>query len=354
MAPSSPHRRVERILVIQTAFLGDIILATPFLAALRASFPAAEIRLLTTGGGKALLDPNPWGVIPVPYEKRGREAGIAGFWAKARGLRLFRPELVFCLHRSLRSVLLARLAGGESWGFQEAAASFFLRKRVSRKGYGYEAEKNLALLQDCLGGGSFSPFPKLEFSKDDSLAADGLLEGRRNFVVLAPSSVWATKRWPASRFGELAFRLLKEHKLSAVIVGADEPEDHKAAAETVASFLKFGGAEPPLNLTGRTGIGALKSVMSRARLVVSNDSSPLHMAIALGAKAVGIFGPTTRELGFFPLAPPGLSAVAELQSLSCRPCGPHGHRQCPEGHFRCMLNLGVDPVYSEVDRLLCQ
>jgi heptosyltransferase-2 len=73
----------------------------------------------------------------------------------------------------------------------------------------------------------------------------------------------------------------------------------------------------------------------------------------MGAKAVGIFGPTTKELGFFPLAPDGRAAVAEMKELECRPCGLHGHHRCPRGHFRCMLDLEVSQVFEEAKRLLC-
>jgi heptosyltransferase-2 len=103
-----------------------------------------------------------------------------------------------------------------------------------------------------------------------------------------------------------------------------------------------------------TSLGALKSVLSRARLVVANDSAPLHIAIAMGATVVGIFGPTTKELGFFPKAPPGKSATAELAELNCRPCGLHGHNACPLGHFRCMLDLKPEAVLKEAESLLCQ
>lgn len=342
----------SRILVIHTAFLGDIVLATPVFAALRRLAPAAEIRFLTTPAGAALLTPNPWGVVCVPFHKRGKDAGLAGFWRVRRALRGFQPDLVFSLHRSLRSTLLARGAGGVSWGFREAAGAFLLHRTVSRTGIEFEAQKNLRVIEAWAGRADFSPYPELAVSALDEAEAEKLVGGVERFVALAPSSVWATKRWPAEKFGALARQLWREKGLRSVIVGSDAPEDVSAAAAVVAAFGGQSEAGAPLNLAGRTGLGGLKSVLSRAELVVSNDSSPLHMAIARQRKVLGIFGPTTKALGFFPLAPPGQSGVAQI-TLECRPCGLHGHHECPLGHFRCMLDLDVNQVYREAEKLLC-
>lgn len=336
-------RNLKRVLVIHTAFLGDIVLASPFLAGLRAELPQAEIRFLTTGGGVALLDGNPWGVQPVPFHKRGTDSGMRGLLRKGRELKAWKPDLVFCLHRSLRSTMLAKLSGGESWGFREGAASFLFDHRVSRKPGTYEAEKNLALLERWSGREGFSPFPRLGVSAADEEKCRELLAGAGRFVVLAPSSVWATKRWPGEKFGELALRIQRELGLKVVVVGSEE--DRAASAAVLEK------APACIDLTGKTSLGALKSVLSKADLVVSNDSSPLHMAIAMGTKVVGVFGPTTKELGFFPLAPAGRSAVAEVKELECRPCGLHGHDRCPLGHFRCMLDLEVNQVFAEVNRI---
>jgi heptosyltransferase-2 len=338
-------RSLKRVLVIHTAFLGDIILATPFLAGLRSELPGAEILFLTTGGGVSLLENNPWEIQALPFHKRGVDSGFGGLWRMSRRLKAMKPDVVFTLHRSLRSTILSKLVGADSWGFREGAASFLFRQRVSRAGIGFEAQKNLEMLRQWSGRQDFSPYPKLGLSKEDEARAAELLGGVGKFVALAPSSVWATKRWPGAKFGELAQRIQAELGLATVIVGS---EDDRAAAEEVMK-----NSPSSVNLTGKTSLGALKSVLSKADLVVSNDSSPLHMAIAMGTKVVGVFGPTTKELGFFPLAPAGYSAVAEVKELECRPCGLHGHDRCPLGHFRCMLDLDVNQVFGEVNQLLC-
>lgn len=350
-------RSAERILAIQTAFLGDIVLSSAFLAGLRLCFPRAEIRFLTTPVGTKLLETNPWNVTPVVYDKRGRDSGVRGFFRKRRELRAFRPDLAFCLHRSLRSSLLARAAGGEVWGFAEAAGAFLYDHKVSRRDHMFEADKNNALLATYAraAGVELPRFPKLFVSDRDREEAEKLLGGVGKFLAVAPSSVWATKRWPPERFAELALKALQKHGLRTVIVGGSDPADIEAGAAVRRAFVVARSEESaPLDLSGKTSLGALKSVLSQARIVVANDSAPLHVAIAVGAPVVGVFGPTTRELGFFPLAPEGKAAAAEVAGLYCRPCGLHGHHKCPEGHFRCMLELQSDRVMEEVDRILCR
>lgn len=351
----SPKQETKSILVIQTAFVGDIVLTTSFLAGLRALAPQAKISLLTTPAGVQLLTPNPWNIQLLPYDKRGKEKGTAGFLRKARELRALKPQLVFCLHRSLRSALLAKVTGGFIVGFQESAGSVLFGKRVSRKGFAYEAEKNLALLKGHFGeaANGIAPFPALSASDKDRVSATTLLLGEGKFVALAPSSVWATKRWPVDKFAELAKQLWQKHQLRSVIVGGQEPQDI-ALGKQLAQLCEQNGAPVPRDLSGKTNLGALKVVLQKAELVVSNDSAPLHIAIAMGTKTVGVFGPTTKELGFFPLAPEGKASVAEVSGLSCRPCGLHGHAACPQGHFRCMLELSPDTVGAAVDKLLCQ
>lgn len=344
----------NRILVIQTAFLGDIVLTTPFLANLRELAPRAEIRFLTTPVGASILDPNPFGVTVVSYDKRGKDRGPRGFLRLGKQLRSWRPDLVFCLHRSLRSALLAKTCGGEIYGFREAAGSPLFDHRVARPENVFEAEKNQKVLEAWAGerAARQTVFPKLSVTKENEEEAEALLVslGGQPFVAFAPGSVWATKRWPAEKFGALAGMLWEKKGLRAVIVGGKDASDLDCAARLTQAVPA--GTPKPLDLAGKTGLGAMKSVLSRAKLVVANDSAPLHVAIAMGAPVVGVFGPTTRALGFFPNAPEGRAGVAELGGLECRPCGMHGHDRCPLGHFRCMLELAPGAVFREAEKFL--
>ncbi len=368
--PSPTNDRLNsRILVIHTAFIGDIVLSTGFLSELRRRNPKAEIRLVTTPAGAEVLKPNSWNIEFEVYDKRKKDKGLSGFLRLSQALRTFDPKLVFCIHRSFRSSLLAYLSGAKVIGFREGAASWFFSKRISRKNYLYEAEKNLALLQEDRTSpqssfyeqNSPSPayttnqpslaavYPQLEVAAAAEESIKEKVGALGKYVVFSPSSVWATKRWPAESFGALAKKIYDQLGYPIVLVGSNTDVERSISQKV----LDAAGGARMLDLTGATNLGELKAVLKGCEIVVSNDSSPLHIGLALGKKAVAIFGPTTKSLGFFPYAPEGRSAVVEHQNLRCRPCGLHGHHQCPQGHFRCMLEVSVDSVFDEVKKLLC-
>ena len=163
------------------------------------------------------------------------------------------------------------------------------------------------------------------------LAEAGIAPGAR-LAGVHPGAAWATKRWLPERFAELC-RRLKAEGLTPVLVGG--PGDAALGAEIAA-------ASGAANLVGKTDLEELKSLMGRLSLFVTNDSGPMHLAAAAGVPVVAIFGATTRELGFFPY---GSGHRVVEAPLACRPCGLHGAKSCPEGHFLCMRLLSVDAVH---------
>lgn len=344
--------------MIHTAFLGDLVIASGFLRSLRKLYPTAAIRLLTTAQGCEVLDPNPWNIELVKLEKRGKDRGLKGAVALLKEIRAWRPDLTINLHRYARSTFLALGSGAKQvLGFKDAPLRWLHSRTVDRKQFTYESERYHAFLGEGLQEADY--WPELFFSDEDRRFGDDLLaplEGDR-FIVIAPSSVWATKRWPADRFGDLARRSWEKHGLRTVIVGSPDPVDMNLAGVVERLFVHTPGRDKmleglPLNLAGRTRLGPLKYILSRAQAVVANDSAPLHIGTAMGVPTLGIFGPTTKELGFFPLCRPGSSDVAEVE-LYCRPCGKHGHDVCPEAHFRCMRELTIEQVETKLQRLLC-
>lgn len=349
MAIKKPTPKIlDRIIVIQTAFLGDIVLTSPFLESLRLKYPKSEIFFVTTPAGASLLEPNPWNIRFLPYDKRGKDSGVVGFLRMVRKLRNLKAQRVYCLHRSFRSALLAKASGAQVWGFKESSAPQLIEKQFSRKKFEHEVEKNHSVLEIA----EAPPYPTLFLTEEDKLQAVKLIPNEP-YIAMAVSSVWATKRWPEDKFAALIHKISQESGLRTVLVGSKEDQQVADRVIEIYRSLPQTGAAEPINLAGKTSLGALKAVLAKSELTVSNDSSPLHIAAAFARPVVGIFGPTTKEIGFFPFTPPGKSAVAELKGLECRPCGLHGHDACPLGHFRCMKDLDSQSVFDEVKKLLC-
>jgi ADP-heptose:LPS heptosyltransferase len=157
-------------------------------------------------------------------------------------------------------------------------------------------------------------------------------------VGINAGSVWATKRWLAAGFAAVADRIIRDLKARVIFVGGAKDA---ASVNEVLTMMK----EQPLNWVGETTLKELVAVVARCQAFLTNDSGPLHIAVASLVPTVAIFGPTTRELGFFPY---GSGHVVIEKDLACRPCGLHGADRCPLGHFKCMKDITPDEVFAAV------
>jgi lipopolysaccharide heptosyltransferase II len=317
--------------VIQTAFLGDVVLTTPLLAALAERHGPVDV--VTTPAAAPLLETHPAVGTVIRYDKRGADRGLAGLWRVARSLRPRNYLRAVLPHRSWRSAGLAMLAGAtERTGFTDSPAAATYTRRIHRSATGHEVERLLALA----GPGAAAPPVHLELTADDRAVADAWLAGRGvppGFVALAPGSIWGTKRWPG--YAALAA------ELDAPIVVVGGPED-ASLAETVAAAAPGRGA----NAAGALPLRVSAALIARAAVLVTNDSAPLHLATAVGTPVVALFGPTVPSFGFGPRGP--TDRVVEHPSLSCRPCSAHGPQVCPLEHHRCMRELSVASVVEAV------
>ncbi|MES2306957.1 MAG: glycosyltransferase family 9 protein [Gemmatimonadota bacterium] len=324
----------ERTLVIQTAFLGDVILTTPLLTALAAEFGPVDV--VTTPGAAALLESHPAVRKVVQHDKHRSERGIRGVLRLARRLRAEGYARAYLPHRSWRSGLAAQLAGiPERIGFDSAPAHWTYTRTVHRDPNLHEVPRLLALAG---APDEFAVSLGISYADDAAAAAWLDLAGvPKEFVALAPGSIWGTKRW--GKFPELAAEL----DIFVVTVGG--PED-RALGDTVVAAARSGG----INAAGALPLRVSAALLGRARALVSNDSAPMHMAQAVGTPVVALFGPTIPAFGFAPRGPDDV--VLEVIDLNCRPCSSHGPKVCPLGHHHCMTRLDVLRVLEALQPLL--
>lgn len=329
-------------LVIQTSFLGDTVLTTPLLAQLARR---GDVDVVTTPASAALLANNPAVRSVIVYDKRGVDRGLPGFVALAKRLRKTSYDVAFLAQGSVRSAALALAAGVPSRvGFDTSSGRWLYTRRVTFRDDLHHAARLLRLarpngrpaMADELRPMLY-PGDAEHHAVDALLAQHGVVAGER-FVAIAPGSVWATKRWPG--YAELAAALEKDARI-VIVGGAD---DAALAREIVAA------APTAVDATGHLSLLASAELIGRAKVLVTNDSAPLHLASAMGTPTVAIFGPTVPAFGFGPLAP--RSIVVGHETLSCRPCDRHGPQRCPLGHFRCMRELDAATMAVQVRSLL--
>ena len=338
-------------LVIQTSFLGDLVLTTPLLAELARRGP---VHVVATPAGAPLLARNPDVAGVTIYDKRGTARGVGGLANVAAELDAARSRAAvegakdaaaYLAQGSVRSAALARLAGFRTRvGFSTSAGRWLYTRRVLYRDDRHHAERLWGL---ATGSADESPTPEqlrprlfpggAEREAVDRLVADGAL-GSAPLIALAPGSVWATKRWPY--YAELAARLPPHVRLA--VVGAKD--DAPLAAEISAA-----APGRVVDATGRLSLLGSAELIRRCRVLITNDSAPQHLASAMGTPTITVFGPTVPEFGFGPLAPH--SATAGVSGLDCRPCDRHGPARCPLGHWRCMRELDAAIVADMVARV---
>jgi heptosyltransferase-2 len=329
-------------LLVQTSFIGDVILSTPLLAELARR---GAVDVVATPAGAAVLSGNPHVRRLIVYDKRGADRGLAALKRVASEVRDQGGGVAYLAQGSLRSAMLARMAGfKERVGFETSPGRYLYTQRVPFRRDKHHSERLLIL---ALGAHASVPReqlrPQLYPSETDRSAADNMLRSTahdsRPLVALAPGSVWATKRWPY--YAELAAQL--RHSVRIVVIGSSD--DSALAAEITRAT-----DGDVIDATGRLTLLGSASLLQRCRAIVTNDSAPLHLASAMNTPTIAVFGPTVPAFGFGPLAEE--SAIAEHMGLDCRPCHPHGPPKCPLGHWLCMRELSVNDVLARLTTLL--
>lgn len=313
---------LKRVLVIQTAFLGDVILASPIWENLHQQFPEAQIDVVVKKGNETLLAEHPFLNQVYTFDKRQK---LKNLWNLGKQLRQQRYELVINLQRFASSGVLTMLAKGkESRGFEKNPLSLFFSKRYQHelKGGWHEVDRNLQLIADLVTQPKKRPqlYPTLsDMERISSFQT-------QTYYCLAPTSVWFTKQAPKKIWLELIEKLAST-EVKIYLLGA--PADHAYLEEIRQAVPKL----EVQNLAGQLTLLQSAALMSGAQRNFVNDSGPLHLASATNAPVSVFFCSTVPAFGFGPLSDD--SKIIEVSNLACRPCGLHGHKSCPKGHFQC-------------------
>lgn len=319
-----------RAVVIQTAHLGDAVLTLPLLHALAARH--GPVAVVTTPAAAPLLAGQPPVAEVLSFDKQGANGGALGLLRMAGRLRALSARTAWLPHRSMRSALLARLAGiPERIGFEGSPGRWWYTRQVPLPAAGHQVARLVALAAAEAVAAPWYRVPPEAATRAASWRTHQRLGPA--YIVLAPGSRWGTKRWPY--FADLAAAL----PLPVVVIGG--PEEVALAAEVAAQ-----GPAGSVSGAGALDLPAVAAVIAEAALVVSNDSVALHLAGALARPAVALFGPTVPAFGFGPLGAD--DPVVQLDGLPCRPCSAHGPMTCPLGHHRCLRDLPVATVLAAV------
>jgi heptosyltransferase-2 len=341
----SVSQTFRNILVIQTAFIGDVILTLPLIQVLKRNFQDAQIDLVATPRAAGLFANHPAIRRVIQYDKRGRDRGVKGFLHLEREISAGQYELAIIPHRSLRSALLAWKSGiKRRIGFNNSAGRWLFTDVVPYQTKRHEIERNLSLLEALSVVGSNRELPSLYPSQAEKNAIDVLLgdsgfNRSQQLVSLAPGTIWNTKRWLKERFAQVARQLASEGH-SVVLIGSDED---RILCEEIRHLA---GEMHVLNTAGNLTLLESTELIRRSAVIITNDSAPMHMGVAVRTPVVAIFGATVPSFGFSPYGEH--DEVVQTLGLTCRPCSIHGGNACPIKTFDCMKNIDAERVLASV------
>ena len=448
---------ITKILLIQTAFIGDVILVTPLIYSLKKLYPDSSIDVMVIPQCAKLLENNPSINKIISFDKKHK-----GFWEFLSFIKCLRKEsydISISPHSSFRSGLIPFLAGiKKRIGFKRYIQQFFLTHKIAHPKGMHKRLKNLRLLElicppptppinvwgDLRCGINSSDRTHLYPTIQNYQKAQNLLESlpqNQKIILIAPGSVWFTKRWPLKNYTLLTQKLLaagfnvilsgnsQERELTEQILNTphseiasreiqvsnlaktlDEakniqsidsqerelteqilppPHSEIASREVQVSNLAktlgeakniqsidsperelteqilntphseiasreiqvsnlaktLGEAKNIQSIAGSFSLLDTAALIEKVDLVVCNDSGTLHIANAMQTPVFAFFGPTVKDIGYFPFN--AKDFVFEVD-LGCRPCGSHGGKKCPQGHLNCMEMISVETVYEKI------
>jgi heptosyltransferase II len=318
--------RPNSFLIIQTAFIGDVILATALIEKLHEYYPTAAIDFLVRKGNESLLTSHPYIREVIVFDKKRKYRNLVSLVKKIRGNKY--DELVNVQRYATTGFLSALSMSTHKIGFDKNPLSFFNSTTITHSFENvHEVTRNQKLIEHLTD--SIATKPRLYPSLADFETIQKYQN--RDYFCLAPTSVWFTKQWPSEKWIEL-IRILSTKVGSVFLLGA--PSD-----TAICEAIKLeAGVANVVNLAGRLSFLESAALMKSAKMNFVNDSAPMHLASAMNAPVTAIYCSTIPSFGFGPLSDRSF-IVESAKKLPCRPCGLHGHKNCPEGHFECANSI---------------
>jgi ADP-heptose:LPS heptosyltransferase len=329
---------VKKILLIQTAFTGDVVLATPLIEKLHQYYPEAKLDFLLKKGNENLLAGHPYVNEVLVFNKS--QGKYSEMWRLLRRIRSAKYDAVINMHRFGSSGFLVAFSGAkQKIGFDKNPFSWSYTRKISHEiGNGkHEVRRNLELIEHITDMKSQGPklYPG---DNDEKLISFHKTKGA--YVCIAPTSVWFTKQWSLEKWVEMITLLPAE--LNVYLLGG--PGDRAVCDE----IMKRVARSNAVNLCGQLTFLQSAALMRDAKMNFVNDSAPLHFASSMNAPVTAVFCSTVPKFGFGPLSDDSV-IIETHEELSCRSCGIHGHKECPELHFKCSKTISAAKVAARAN-----
>lgn len=324
-----------RWLIIQTAFLGDVVLTLPLIEKINKVDSSPQILFITRPEATTIIETAKGIQQVLSFDKRKSAKGISGWYRMLKTIHNFQPDITIVPHRSLRSVSLAALSRSKyRIGYDRAVPFPGLTHRIPYRYNAHETARLLDLLYPVTNELGVPTPPRIRLTDQDIEKVDSLTEQiTKPMIAIAPGAVWETKKYPTHYYEKLA-SLLNEQSYSIITVGGSMDIEICEMVAKAGKGISFAGKLAPRESA---------AMIAKSVLLITNDSAPLHLAQGVDTPTIAIFGATVPSFGFAPIR--SMDRIIEINNLDCRPCGIHGGTKCPKKHFKCMKDLHPENVY---------
>jgi ADP-heptose:LPS heptosyltransferase len=320
-----------QILIIQTAFLGDLILSTALIEKLKKIYPDSSIDILIKKGNEKVLNHHPEIRNIFLFDKGSK---FNSFLKNIKEIRSFNYDLSINLHKHFSTGLFSLLLKAkQKIGFSKNPLSVFYSKKYPYQWEIHEINRIQSLIEHS--GYTEISKPKLYPGEEDWKLVEA--EFKNPYISISPASIWPTKRLPNSKWVSL-INQIPDHLDIYLMGGPDDINVCQEISKLSSRSVKI--------IASKYHILTDAAIMARSQMNYVLDSAPLHICSAMNAPQTVIYCSTAPKYGFGPLS--DISIIIETnESLTCRPCGPHGHKKCPEGHFKCS---NIDLIFSNTTK----
>lgn len=335
----------DKILVIQTAFLGDVILALPIVQTLKKHLPDSKIDFLCIPNTVGVLENHPDINQSIAYDKKGGDK-LDKFIEILSEIRESEYDIVISPHRSFRSAMLTYYSEAHvKTGFNRNALSFLLTNKVKYVQNKHEIYRNLELVKAVLGNDydedKISLKPNLYPSNKDVNFVNHLFN-RSNLVTFAPCSRWFTKQLTIDKSKQVIDILISDG-YNIALIGGESDEIYCCELE------KQIDDDSLINLAGKLTPLQSYTVITKSKALITVDSAAQHLGAASNTPIILIYGSTNSSFGFYPLT--SKHSIVENKVLNCRPCTDHGRDKCPLKHFKCIEDLTAEQIVAELRKI---
>jgi len=337
----------KKILLFRTDRLGDLVLTTPAIKALRSAYPDAYIAMIVRPYTEDVVKDSPYLDEVILYDKYGSHKSLWAAFKFAMEIRKRRFDRAIIFHPTNRMHITAYIANIPRRIGYDNKLGFLLTDRIKHtKHLGIKHERDYTLdMLKALGIESdekelFIPIDDNSISQVESIIADNGIKKNERFMVMHPGASCASKIWPSERFAKLADILIERHHIKIIVVGGRGEKD-VFCADAVRKFMQ----NDAVFLTGQLSLRTLAALIMRSILFISNDSGPVHVATAVGVPVIDIFGRGQPGLSPLRWGPLGPKDIVMHKDLGCKErCLAHNCKKS----FACIRAISVDDAYNAI------